>query len=224
MTDTNTQISSIHASMAQCVTDIGLIGVTKDAVNSFQKFNYRSIDGMLTSFNKVLAKNQIYTTQRTLDPVFNSIGNDSKGAHIYLLQMTLEVRFISGIDGSSVVSSLFGTNDGKDCAKLTGQLTSYLLKELMFKCFFCPTEGADDLDARDPSGIPLKVVDRLENSKGIALPSCPNNLEGALFWAAKHLGITKQEAETLMDSAKPDADGKKFTAFVDLVRSNYLLS
>jgi hypothetical protein len=215
---------AIYASMSQCITDIGMLGITKSGTNSFQKFNYRSIDSVLAAFNKVFAKNQIFMIQQTVDTSREIVGQDTKGVNIWKISFDLQVFFYSGIDGSSLPqpSIISGINDGKDSSKLTGQLTSYLLKELLFKQFLVPTEGADDLDSRDSSGIPTKVVEGLEaNKKGIRWVEPPNDAAQAITWAANMLGQTEAEAKALLDGVQPDESGKKFIPFVKLVKTDW---
>jgi hypothetical protein len=202
--------------MAQVVTDIGMLGVEKDQQNSFQKFNYRSIDQMLSVFNTVFAKNKIFMIHKTCNVVSDIVGQDSKGANIWRLSFDLHIYFYSGIDGSTLPQHtiISGVNDGKDSSKLTGQLTSYLLKEAFFKQFLAPTKGADDIDNRDGEGIPVTVSSELKtNSKGIRWTKPPRDPKEAVDWASKILGITVAETLIILDDTEP-VNGKKFVPFV----------
>jgi ERF superfamily len=216
--------AAIYASMAQCVADIGVLGINKANQNSFQKFNYRSVDQVLAAFNKVFAKNKVFTIQQTRNVEKTVIGQDAKNTNIWSISFDLYIFFYSGIDGSTLPEPIIisGINDGKDCSKLTGQLTSYLVKEALFKTFFVPTEGADDLDSRDSSGVPLKVTEALDaNKHGVRWKEPPNDAKQALEWAAQLLSISVADAQKLLDKVSPDANGRKFAGFTTLVKERW---
>lgn len=212
MTETTPKI---FPAMAQCIVDIGLLGIDKTSNNSFQKFNYRSVDQVLSAFNKVFSKNGIFMVHRTLDSKKEIIGQDSKGTNIWGISFDLEVQFYA-VDGSCLPQPalISGMNDGKDASKLTGQLTSYLLKELLFKMFVVPTEGAEDIDGRDEKGRPSSVVD-LPNSKGIAWsePNLKLGLDATLAWAASVTGKTLDEVKEIFENTIPDSNGSRGLAF-----------
>lgn len=208
----------INECMAAATLDFGILGVEKDNQNSFQKFNYRSIDGLLMGLNKVLAKNGIHMIHTVQVPVIKILGQDAKGVNIFYLEMGLEVTFCAK-DGSRETASIFGGNDGKDVSKLTGQLTSYLLKELCFKQFSIPTSGADDIDSRDSNGIPMSFMPQ-PNKKGVVWqePDFSGGIPTCLAWAALMTGKSVADMEAVMDKTTPDANGKKSGAFVKTIR------
>jgi hypothetical protein len=218
-------IPAIHSSMAQALADFGLIGVAKDQLNTFQKFNYRSITATLEAVNTSLAKNKIYMVQNTLNPQMVILGQDAKGTNVFQLSFTFEVVFVSGIDGSqSAPNTLFVAGDGKDLSKLTGILTSYAFKETMFKIFSIPVEGADDLDSRDGEGIPLAArADMVvkTNKAGVIWRPAPKTLKEAVVWAKEMTGWSEDDVKSALENAKPDADGKKFGDFVTTVKSTW---
>jgi hypothetical protein len=214
-------VPAIYPAMAQVVTDIGLLGIEKDQENKFQKFNYRSIDQMLSVFNTAFAKNKIFMIHQTHNTVSEVVGHDSKGSAVWKISFDLHIFFYSGIDGSTLPQHtiISGVNDGKDSSKLTGQLTSYLLKEAFFKQFLAPTQGADDIDNRDGEGIPVIVSQELKtNSKGVRWTKAPKDPKEAVNWAAKILGVDVKEAQAILDNIEP-VDGKKFTPFVSKIQT-----
>jgi hypothetical protein len=223
---TNSTVPNIYPAMAQIVADIGMLGVSKDQQNSFQKFNYRSIDQMLSVFNTAFAKNKVFMIHQTHNTVSEIIGKDKNGANIWRLSFDLHIYFYSGVDGSTLPQQtvITGVNDGKDCSKLTGQLTSYLLKEAFFKQFLAPTQGADDLDNRDGNGIPLVVSDQLKtNAEGNRWVKPPKELKETLIWAATMLGVTSKEIDSILTEVEP-VDGKKFKPFVAEIEKRWKLS
>lgn len=218
-----TQTPHIYSALAQCVTDIGLLGIDKAKQNLFQKFNYRSIDQVLAAFNKVFSKNQVFMVHRVLDTKLECCGKDAKGSNVWFLQLTLEVTFFSGVDGSTLpyASTIIGGNDGKDVTKLTGQLTSYLLKELLFKQFLVPSEGAEDIDGRDESGRPRAVVEGLETNKlGVRWTEPPfaDGEEAVISWATTLTGKTVEEVTKILQDTPVDAKGKKGNNFKHAIK------
>ncbi len=221
----------IFKALIDCTKDIGLTGISKDGVNTYQRFNYRSIDDCLAAFNKVFAKNGICTTQRTLNTVFENLGKDTKGAQVWGITFDLEVIFYAE-DGSSLTSTISMANDGKDRSKLVGQATSYALKELLFKQFVVPVEGADDIDSRDEEGRPTSVLHgRIEqdterilsrppqssrNKQGIAWikPDLAKGMEATIGWATAMTGKSEAEVRTILDTVPSDANGKKASNFL----------
>lgn len=91
--------------------------------------------GLLTLFKQALAE-------------ISQAANPGRVAPTYLMKLKLRFNFTAA-DGSSTYSEAYVANDGKDCSKLLGQITSYAAKETFFKTFVVPTEGADDIDARN---------------------------------------------------------------------------
>lgn len=208
----------IFKALIDCTKDIGLTGISKDGTNSFQRFNYRSIDGCLAAFNKVFAKNGICTTQRTLNTVFENLGKDTKGAQVWGITFDLEVIFYAE-DGSSLTSTISMANDGKDRSKLVGQATSYALKELLFKQFVVPIEGADDIDSRDEEGRPISVLppkNNVTNKRGVAWvkPDLAKGMDATVAWATTMTGLPEVEIKAILDNIKPDAQGKKASGFL----------
>jgi ERF superfamily len=221
----------IFKALIDCTKDIGLTGISKDGVNTYQRFNYRSIDDCLAAFNKVFAKNGICTTQRTLNTVFENLGKDTKGAQVWGITFDLEVIFYAE-DGSSLTSTISMANDGKDRSKLVGQATSYALKELLFKQFVVPVEGADDIDSRDEEGRPTSVLPqngqltlvgkpdkacpRSRNKQGIAWikPDLAKGMDATVAWATTMTGLPQADVRAILETVKPDAKGKKASNFL----------
>lgn len=221
MTSTS-NVPAIFPAMAACLRDFGLVGIEKGETNSFQKFNYRSIGALLATANMVFAKNTIFMQQNVLNPVCEIRGQDSKGTNVYFVSFDFNVTFYSGIDGSSLPAyNLFVSAEGKDPSKLSGILTSYALKELLFKAFSIPTETLEDLDGRDSEGTPLTVRADLKvetNKAGIVWTTAPKALPAALTWGSSMTGLSATEIKAMIETIEPNATGHKMPAYVDKIK------
>jgi hypothetical protein len=209
----------IYKALIDCTKDIGLTGINKDETNNFQHFNYRSIDGCLSAFNKVFAKNGVCTTQETKNTNFENLGKDARGVTIWGVTFDLVVTFYAE-DGSNLASSISIANDSKDRSKLMGQATSYALKELLFKQFIAPIHGADDIDSRDEDGRPATVLPKsLTNKSGIVWekPDLNQGVSTTMEWASRMTGKSMSEIESILANTKPDKNGKKGTVFLDQI-------
>jgi len=81
MTDSN---PLIYSAIAQATADVGIAGVGKNGTNSFQKFQYRSIDDIRKALNPILAKNSLVITTQVIeqrDPVLG--GKDGKEVTVW---------------------------------------------------------------------------------------------------------------------------------------------
>jgi len=169
MTDT----PQIYGLMAQALKIFGEAGIKKNSKNSFQNFNYRSIDSTLAAANAVFAELGLFLTMDAEESEFTrNVVETAKGSRIdFTLSAKYTVTFFAP-DGSFVkCRNLPAANTGQDDAKLAGQVMSYVLKEALFKTFLIPTVGNEDVDAMDASRnqpkVPPSERQRVEESTSL---------------------------------------------------------
>lgn len=217
---TNTQnFPLIFGAIAQASTDIGLIGVGKNGTNSYQKFDYRSIDDIRAGMNKVLGKNGLSIIPQ-YEELERRIVKNAKGNLEY--EITLAGSFnIYALDGSCVTSRVVVTNTGNDPSKLMGQTESYAYKTMCISVFAIPTEAADDLDSRDEQGMVKSFMPKAEvNSDGVEWKEANLSLglPSLLVWATDMTGVNGEE---IMEAVPTDKKGKKAKNFVADVRKRW---
>lgn len=138
----------IYGLMAQALKIFGEAGIKKTSKNSFQNFNYRSIDSTLAAANAVFAELGLFLTIDAEESEFTrNVVETAKGSRIdFTMNAKYTVTFYAP-DGSFVkCRNLPVANTGQDDAKLAGQVMSYILKEALFKTFLIPTTGNEDTD------------------------------------------------------------------------------
>jgi ERF superfamily len=146
-----TEAPQIYGLMAKALKMFGESGIKKTSTNSFQKFNYRSIDSTLAAANAVFAELGLFLTIEAESAEFTRVPVETaKGSRVdYTLTALYTVTFYAP-DGSSVkCHNLPAANTGQDDSKLAGQVMSYILKEALFKTFLIPTVGNEDVDELD---------------------------------------------------------------------------
>jgi hypothetical protein len=172
----------IYSKMAAATKIFGQRGISKDDRNSYQKFDYRTIDSTLAAANAVFSELGLFLTlhceggtiERRLlakapetSETTTLVGEISEGEYAgsqctkvitetskgerridYSLTGLWTLR-IYAEDGSYVeCTGLPAGSTSQDDSKLYGQVSSYVLKETLFKMFLIPTTG-QDLDGMD---------------------------------------------------------------------------
>jgi hypothetical protein len=166
-------MAEIYGLMAKALKMFGEQGISKSDTNSFQRFNYRSIDSTLAAANAVFSELGLFLTLGAQNSEFKrEVVETAKGTRVDFTLNSLYTVTFWAPDGSSVsCTDLPAANTGQDDSKLAGQVMSYILKEALFKTFLIPTVGNEDVDAKDamrnqPSAAP-KGTQKVDDGIGL---------------------------------------------------------
>jgi hypothetical protein len=155
---TETKAPAVVTSMLAVAKALGEQGIAKSRKNKDQGFNFRGVDDVMGVLNGLLVDNQLVMLPEALSHQFSTypMKNDRTG---YRSVVHLKLTFISTIDGSREVMSMFG--EGADTAdKSTGKAQSYAYKDAILKAFSVPLAGNPedrDPDFESPEGADEKA-------------------------------------------------------------------
>lgn len=133
----------IYKAMASIMKDVKAIGKTEK--NAQQNFKYRGIDNVMNELHDVFAKHSVFIVPdvASYDVREKMTG---KGALMYVTHVSVRFHFISGEDGSEVVSAMVG--EAMDMAdKSMNKAMSIALKYALMQMLLIPTEDQKDPDA-----------------------------------------------------------------------------
>jgi hypothetical protein len=164
---------AVVTSMLAVAKALGEQGIAKSRKNKDQGFNFRGVDDVMGVLNGLLVDNQLVMLPEALSHQFSTypMKNDRTG---YRSVVHLKLTFISTIDGSREVMSMFG--EGADTAdKSTGKAQSYAYKDAILKAFSVPLAGNPedrDPDFESPEGADEKA-DRKPAARAAATKAPP---------------------------------------------------
>lgn len=165
------QTMNVYEALAEAQRRIGAVG--KDAKASGLKFNYRSIDALLSAAHPILADLGLIISPRVLDhetEVF-AWGN---GKQAHRVRLKIQYRIIAQ-DGSYLpedLSPIVVAEGVDDSDKGPGKAHSYGLKIALGQLFSIPTETDNEATAWTPPPLehasPSYIVDVLERFAALA--------------------------------------------------------
>jgi ERF superfamily len=206
----------IYGKMIEAQRAFGEQGIAKSSKNTFQKFNYRSVDSTIAAANAIFSEVGIIAVPSVSDSVWliREVPTSPDKVRIdFTLQANYTFTFYAE-DGSYVCSSnIPAANTGQDDSKLAGQVLSYAYKEALFKTFSIPVEGTEDTDNLDPNRnqgatLPVATAPRVVSSTA-------DNRSAQISAALKATGKTPAFAKTLLGTRK--AADLSDTEFSDLL-------
>lgn len=125
--------------------DLSKVGISKDSVNSFDKYNFRGIDAVYNVLSPLLAKHGLCILPRMLSRTCEE-RSSQKGGALFYVTVEAEFDFVCAEDGSKHTVKTYGeAMDRGD--KATNKAMSAAYKYACFQAFAIPTEGDNDADA-----------------------------------------------------------------------------
>lgn len=158
------KVPAIYEALRAAMTLFGEVGVAKDAKNSMQNYNFRSITSTLAVVNRVFTtcgiamKMDTVGIDRDFIPGRPPTDTDKGASNTFLFIFDIEFTFTSLEDGSQSVQNVKVPIATVDPSKAYGLGTSYALKELFFKMFAIPVDGIDDPDFDQAREVAAEVV------------------------------------------------------------------
>lgn len=142
------QVVKIYKTINAVQAELSKVGISKDQMNSFQKYKFRGIDDILNVLSPLLAKHGLLILPRVQSRTVAEHESKQGGITFYV---TLEVDFdfVCVEDGSRHVVTTFGeAMDSSD--KATNKAMSAAYKYAVIQAFAIPTEGDNDADLSTP--------------------------------------------------------------------------
>lgn len=135
----------IYQLIPKVMQEVGAIG--KSGFNSFDKYNFRSIEDIYNALQPALSKNGIFIVPRVLDSKENTVQTKA-GADQVRIKVKVEYQ-VCASDGSSIVSIFEGEGiDRSD--KATNKAMQASFKFMCSQLFCLAFEGMDDSDKESP--------------------------------------------------------------------------
>ena len=136
---------SVYKSINAVQSDLAKIGIAKDSVNSFDKYNFRGIDAVYNVLSPLLAKHGLCILPRMVSRTCEERASQ-KGGALFYVTVEAEFDFVCAEDGSKHTVKTYGeAMDRGD--KATNKAMSAAYKYACFQAFAIPTEGDNDADA-----------------------------------------------------------------------------
>lgn len=136
---------SVYKSINAVQADLAKIGIAKDSVNSFDKYNFRGIDAVYNVLSPLLAKHGLCILPRMIARTCEERASQ-KGGALFYVTVEAEFDFVCAEDGSKHTVKTYGeAMDRGD--KATNKAMSAAYKYAAFQAFAIPTEGDNDADA-----------------------------------------------------------------------------
>lgn len=171
---------------------MGEVGaIEKGRKNEQQKYYFRGIDDVLSAFQPVLAKHQVFYLPEVIEKVVVERESRSGGVLIYT---TLTVRYtFYAPDGSAVQAVVVGeAMDSGD--KSSNKAMSAALKYALLQIFCVPTE-ADDADA-DSHELKNRPNGNTVRPNTVPADEAPSP---TLFWLLqREYGVPKEQAQAIV--------------------------
>lgn len=135
---------SVYKSINAVQADLAKIGIAKDSVNSFDKYNFRGIDAVYNVLSPLLAKHGLCILPRMISRTCEERASQ-KGGALFYVTVEAEFDFVCAEDGSKHTVKTYGeAMDRGD--KATNKAMSAAYKYACFQAFAIPTEGDNDAD------------------------------------------------------------------------------
>ena len=136
---------SVYKSINAVQADLAKIGIAKDSVNAFDKYNFRGIDAVYNVLSPLLAKHGLCILPRMVSRTCEERASQ-KGGALFYVTVEAEFDFVCAEDGSKHTVKTYGeAMDRGD--KATNKAMSAAYKYACFQAFAIPTEGDNDADA-----------------------------------------------------------------------------
>ena len=135
---------NIYQAISAVQKDLAAVGLGKTETNTYDKYQYRGIDGLYNTLSPILAKNNLCILPRVLT---REVAERASNKGSLLFYVTLEVEFdlVSGEDGSKHTIKVFGeAMDRGD--KATNKAMTAAYKYACFQLFCIPLVGDEDAD------------------------------------------------------------------------------
>lgn len=146
-----TENLQVFKSIAEVMTELSEIGISKDRRNEQQKYKFRGIDDIYNTLSGLLSKHKICIIPYCQNRQSVERVTKSGGVSFYTT-VTVKYDIISAIDGSKVECCTVG--EAMDTAdKSTNKAMSAAYKYLCLQVFCIPTEGDNDADATTPEPV-----------------------------------------------------------------------
>ena len=135
---------NVYKSINAVQSDLAKIGIAKDSVNSFDKYNFRGIDAVYNVLSPLLAKHGLCILPRMISRTCEERASQ-KGGALFYVTVEAEFDFVCAEDGSKHTVKTYGeAMDRGD--KATNKAMSAAYKYACFQAFAIPTEGDNDAD------------------------------------------------------------------------------
>lgn len=159
-----TEIKTVYKAIAAVSGDLAKIGISKDQVNTTQKYKFRGIDDIYNALAQLLCKHNLVILPRYTDRTVQE-RNARNGGTLFYVSVRGEFDFISTEDNSSHTVVIFGeAMDSGD--KATNKAMSAAYKYAAIQTFAIPTEGDNDADTTTHDVLPKGIQhDRSEGGK-----------------------------------------------------------
>jgi hypothetical protein len=148
MTDTTFSPSAPHVyeAIAAVTGKLAKTGISKDQVNTFDKYKFRGIDDVYNAVARHLADAKLCVIPRVVSRQITERESQKGGALFYVV-VEVDYDIVSAVDGSRHTAHVVGeAMDRGD--KATNKAMSAAFKYLCLQLFCIPTEGDNDADAQ----------------------------------------------------------------------------
>lgn len=136
------EVNGIYAGIQMIMDEIGAIG--KNKRNQQQGFNFRGIDDVMNVLHPLMAKAKIFIVP-TVEEISREERQTARGGTLIYTIAKVVFRFISTVDGSEIVATVYGeAMDSGD--KGLNKAMSIAMKYACFQVFCIPTEEMVDPD------------------------------------------------------------------------------
>ena len=183
------ETKKVYLAISNVIAELSRVGISKDQVNSQQKYRFRGIDQVYDALAPLLAKHKLVILPRVISREVTERKSSSGGA-LFCVVMEIEYDFVSAEDGSSHTIRVVGeAMDSGD--KASNKALSTGFKYACFQAFCIPTEGADnDADAtmHSVSSDPPKVL-AMPKAKAESTPKLSAEERRKLIDHATKLGL-----------------------------------
>jgi len=159
-------VSQIYELIPKVMTEVGAI--EKGRRNEAQKFFFRGIDDVMSAFQPVLARHQVFYVPEVIEKTTDERQTKSGGTMIYT-GLTVAYTFFAP-DGSSVRAVVVGeAMDSGD--KSSNKAMSAALKYCLLQVFCVPTEANEDADAHSHEVAPRQQAGKPKLASAPAKPA-----------------------------------------------------
>lgn len=137
---------AIYKAIAEVLKDVGAVG--KDSKNTFDKYNYRSIDAVMNAMHPAMANHGVFVSPEVLEMTREERQSNNGNTLIYSVAKVKYTFYTE--DGSSVTATVIG--EGMDRGdKSINKAMSAAFKYALFQVFCIPTEEMVDSEAESPA-------------------------------------------------------------------------
>ncbi len=145
-------MSEIYKCINGVQAALSKVGISKDGVNTMQKYNFRGIDDVYNALAPLLAEHGLCILPRVIDKsVVDRVSQ--KGGTLIYATVTVAFDFVCVADGSKhEVITVGEAMDSGD--KATNKALSAAYKYACLQTFCIPTEGGESADSETDSPRP----------------------------------------------------------------------